>query len=87
MVAPTRVIHSIICCRILLNLRQAAVFGGTSVGASTGLVFAIAPGQQTNQAEMIQLETYSTRSDEEDPRRQEDGLLLRDGHCAVGGVE
>ena len=87
MVAPTRVIHSIICCRVLLNLRQAAVWRGGLTGVSTGMVFAVIPGQQTNEAETNQLETYSTGSDEENPRRQEDGLLLCDGHYTVGGAE
>jgi len=76
MVTPTRVIHSIICCRILLNLRQAAVCGGNLTGVSTGLVFAVVPGQQTNRAETIQLEAYGARSAEEDPRRQEDVLCF-----------
>ena len=87
MVAPTRVIHSIICCRILLNLRQAAVWGNGLTGLSTGIVFATAHGQQTNQAETVQLEANATRGDEEDPHLQEDGLLLYGGHHPIGGAE
>jgi len=87
MVAPTRVIHSIICCRILLNLRRAAVCGDGLTEASTGMVFATVHGQQTNQAETVQFEEYTTRGDEEGPRRLEDELLPRDGHHPGGGTE
>jgi len=51
------------------------------------MVFATVDGQQTNQAEAAQLEAYTTRGNEEDFRRQEDGLLPRDGLHPVGGGE
>ena len=72
MAASTRVLHSIVCCRILLNLRQAASTRSTETGVSTGLAFATSPGQQTNQADTVQLETYGTGTDEEGPRRRAD---------------
>lgn len=80
MAASARVVHSIICCRILLNLKRAASPRNTSAEAevSTGLAFATSPGQQTNQTETIGLETVGTRrqSDEEDSRRQADGDVI-----------
>jgi len=87
MVAPIRVVHSIICCRILLNLRRAAVWEDGLTGVSTGMVFATVHGQRTNQAETAQLEPHTTRGDEEDPHRQEERDLFRDGQYPVGGVE
>ena len=64
-----RVVNSMICCRILLNLRQAAEWGGDlpDIPAS-GIVFAAAPGRQTNQTEMSRLEASGTRSDYEGHR-------------------
>lgn len=64
--ASTRVFHSIICCRILLNLKQAMSTKGSLTEVSTGLAFASSVGQQTNQQETIQLEGYETQSHEED---------------------
>jgi hypothetical protein len=53
---------------------------------STGMAFATAPGQQTNQAETVPREAHGMRSDE-DPRRQADGILLCDRHHSAGEVE
>jgi len=68
--------HSIVCCRILLNLKRAASPRSTTAAAevSTGLAFAAPPEQRTDQAETIGLETIDTprRSDEEDSPRQAD---------------
>jgi hypothetical protein len=72
MAASTRVLHSIVCCRILLNLRRAASTRSDSTELSTGLAFATSPEQQTNQAETTQLETHGMGGDEEDPRRRAD---------------
>ena len=75
MAASTRVLHSIVCCRILLNLRQAASTRSTTTEVSTGLAFATSPIQQTNPAETVQLEAYGV-GDEEDSRRQAGGSSL-----------
>jgi hypothetical protein len=83
MAAPVRVVHSIVCCRILLNLRRAAAWKGGSTEASHIIAFATALEQQTNQAETIRHETYDTWSDEEDPHRQVDGISTWDRHCTV----
>jgi len=49
MSTPFRVAHGIICCRILLNLRQAAESSGVTQGQmSYNLVFATTPGEQSN---------------------------------------
>jgi len=67
--ASIRVAHSIVCCRIILNLRQAASPGGTLVTTvASGLMFVNPPGQQTDQTETMQLEACGSRKDEEDPR-------------------
>jgi len=58
--SSTRVAHSIICCRILLNLKQAVTPRGTLTEVSTGLAFADSVGRQTNQPETILLETCGT---------------------------
>jgi len=80
MVAFSRVIHSIVCCRILLNLRQAATRRGPStILGSISFQFAIAPGQETNQVERIQLEARGVRNDEEDSRQQADEDFV-EGH-------
>ena len=84
MAASTRVVHSIVCCRILLNLRQAADRRDTSTELSTGLAFATSPEQHTNQAETIGLEGLS---DEEDPRPQADVAGAQDRHRALGEAE
>ena len=78
MAASTRVLHSIVCCRILLNLRRAAAWGSHSTEASTALAFATAPEQQTNQAEVTRFGAYGTRSDEEDTRWEAGGIPLGD---------
>lgn len=59
--------HSIVCCRIILNLRQAASHRNDSTTVPAGLVFATSPGQQTDQADTMQLEAFGVRSGEEDP--------------------
>jgi len=65
MSAPVRVVHSIISCRILLNLRRAASpRDGSTVIRSTSLAFATAPESETNQADTMRLEVWSG---EEDP--------------------
>ena len=84
MAASTRVVHSIVCCRILLNLRQAAERRDSSTEMSTGLAFATTPEQQTGQAESIGLEGYGALGDEEDTRRQVDETVSQDGHLAIG---
>jgi len=69
MVGSVRVIHSIVCCRILLNLRRAASPKGGSVTARTiSLAFATAPEPERNQVDTIQLDSavYGVRSDEDD---------------------
>ena len=84
MAASARVIHSIVCCRILLNLRRAAERRDSSTEMSTGLAFATSPGQQTCQAEMIGLEEHGALGDEEDPRRQVDETASQDVHIVIG---
>jgi len=75
MAAVSRVVHSIVCCRILLNLRQAATPRGPStILKSITLQFAT-PEQEMNQAEMIQFETGGARGDEEDYPQQADEEL------------
>ena len=64
MASLTRVVHSIVCCRVLLNLRQAAAPDHTSAEMSHSLAFASPPGQQTSQPESAQLEAYEPRRGE-----------------------
>lgn len=64
--ASTRVFHSIVCCRILLNLRQVGTPKSTSTEVSTGLAFASTVGQQANNPETIGLESQVGRSFTED---------------------
>jgi hypothetical protein len=87
MAASTRVVHSIVCCRILLNLRRAATSRDSSTEMSTHMNFATAPGQQTNQAETARSETYGTQSDLEDPFRHTDAISLRDRQRLAGEAE
>jgi len=80
MVGFSRVVHSIVCCRILLNLRQAAIPRGPStILESISLQFAVAPEQETNQVETIQLEARGMRDDEENYRQQADEDFV-EGH-------
>ena len=82
MAASTRVIHSIVCCRILLNLRRAASPNITLTDVSTNLAFAAsAIGQQT---ETIRLDTYGTLGDEQNQRGGVAEISSQDGHCPVG---
>ena len=68
-----RVAHSIVCCRILLNIRRAASpRGPLTILRSIGLQFATALEQETDQAETIRLETDLARDGEENPREQVD---------------
>ena len=84
----TRVVHSIVCCRILLNLKQAAEWRGDMPDVpASGIVFAAGPGQQTNQIEMSRLEASGTRSDEEGHRLQAGEILLEDRHALAGEAE
>jgi len=80
MVAFSRVVHSIVCCRILLNLRQAATpRGPLTMLESISLQFATAPKQETDQAETVQLETRGVQNDEEDSYQRVDEEFVR-GH-------
>ena len=83
-----RVANSIICCRILQNLRQAAEWRGDlpDIQAS-GIVFAATPGRQTNQTEMSRLEVSGTRSDDEGHRLWACRILLGHRHSLVGEAE
>ena len=51
--ATTRVMHSIICCRVLLNLREAVKPDDTSAEVIASLAFVSPIGQQTNQLQTI----------------------------------
>jgi len=85
MVASARVVHSIICCRILLNIRRAAASRYTPITLSAGMTFASAPAQQTNQAETIHLGLYSMQSDEDQGSGPQaaHGVLSQDGQHSV----
>lgn len=65
MAASTRVIHSIVCCRILLNLKQAAKPKDTSAKVTSDLVFGAPPDQQTSELETVLSGVRSTQIDEE----------------------
>jgi hypothetical protein len=82
----TRVVHSIVSCRILLNLRRAAMRKDSSAVLTT-LGFTAATGRQTNQIETNLHEVYGTRSDEEDPYQQADWISLRSRHRPFGEAE
>ena len=71
-----RVVHGIVCSRIILNLRQAASPGNASPTLSTGLIFA----QLANQADTVPLETGGTRDDNEDLKRNRN---IEEDHLAV----
>ena len=58
-----RVVHGIVCSRIILNLRQAAAPGDALPTLSTGLIFAASPWQQTNPPHTVLLDTQ----DENEP--------------------
>jgi hypothetical protein len=83
----TRVSHSIICCRILLNLKQAATPENTSTGVSTGLAFRTSPGEQTNQAETVQLEARGSWDDEGNQEGGMAGTSSQNRNRPVGEVE
>ena len=66
MTSATRICHSITCCRILLNLKQAATPKGYSTTVSKDIDFVIPPGEgQSDQAETLPLEACDTGDDEE----------------------
>jgi len=80
MVASSRVVHSIVCCRILLNLRKAATPRGPStILESISLQFAVAPEQEANQVETIQLEARGIWDNEENCHQQADKDFV-EGH-------
>jgi len=70
MTIPLRVVHSIVCCRVILNLRRAALPRDTPPSMSISLTFEAAPGERTYGAETIQLDAYGERSDGRDSRQQ-----------------
>jgi len=68
-----RAVHSVLCCRILLNIKQAASKAYILPSERpTSIEFATPPRQGTNQAETIRLEVYDRPSTEEDFFRHED---------------
>ena len=70
-----RVVHGIVCSRIILNLRQAASSGNAFPTLSTGLVFA----QLANQADTVPLETGGARDDENLRRNIDEDLAVGRG--------
>ena len=88
MVMFTRTMHSIVGCRILLNIRGVAERRGDlpEVPASS-IVFAAAPRQQTSQTEISRLEASGTRSDEEGRRLGVGETSLQDRHRPTGEAE
>jgi len=77
LVAFSRVVHSIVCCRILLNLRQAATPRGSStVLKSISLQFEVTPEQGTSLAEAIRLDTFVVRDDGENYCQEADGEFV-----------
>lgn len=90
-----RTAHSIVCCRMLLNLRQAVHPEGTSTHAPelSGLVFATYPENRTDQPDTIQVDgCYVTRRDQENCGGERTGYLahrlveeVKPGSKVVGG--
>lgn len=75
------------CCRIILNLRQAASpRGSNSAAVTTGLMFVTSPGQQIEQVETIQLEGRDTRSDEGSLRGADVDAMSTDRHYRPVGT-
>ena len=67
-----RVVHGIICSRIILDLRQAASPGDTFLTVSTGLIFAAPPWQRTNPTDMVLFETGGAQNENENFQGQTD---------------
>ena len=73
LVLMLRVVHGIVCSRIILNLRQASSSEEDAHPVlSTGIMFEAPPLQRTNQTETLLLEIRSIRNNNEDPREQID---------------
>ena len=88
MASLTRVAHSIVCCRILLNLKQAASWGSDLPDVPTrSIEFAVPPRQQTDQTEMSRLEASNTQNDEEGRHLEADGISLQGRHRPTREVE
>ena len=88
MASLTRVAHSIVCCRILLNLKQAASWGSDLLDVPTrSIAFAAPPRQRTDQTEMGRLEASNTRNDEEGRRLQADVISLQGRHRSTREAE
>lgn len=85
--SATRIFHSIICCRILLNLKRAVTPENTLATVSTGLAFAVPVVERTDQAEVIQLEARGTRDNVEDRRSEMAGTSSQDRYHLVEEVE
>lgn len=68
MVCFVRAIHGIICCRILLNLKQTTrpLVSSSPVASLTDLVFVTSSGVQTNLSEIAQSGTYDVEGRGED---------------------
>jgi len=61
--SPFRVVHAIICCRILLNLKRAALPSGTSKWVTFSIAFANAPGgEMEDETGTIELARFGVRS-------------------------
>ena len=75
MVSFIRVIHSIICCRILLNLKRATSLPMmTSVEAPIdGLAFAVSPGLQLRESVTVPFEASNVEGCEEGDRNSDKG--------------
>ncbi|KAF9792915.1 hypothetical protein BJ322DRAFT_1031985 [Thelephora terrestris] len=87
----TRVFHSIICCRILLNIKQAAAPTNATTAMSVGISFATSPGEssrgETSQGESIQLVGCSSWDDERNLGSEMAGTSSQDRDHPVGAVE
>ncbi|KAF9792916.1 hypothetical protein BJ322DRAFT_85190 [Thelephora terrestris] len=83
----TRVFHSIICCRILLNIKQAAMPTNGTTAISAGMSFATPPGEQTSQGETIQMVGCNSWDDERNLGSEMAGTSSQDKDRPVGEVE
>ena len=80
LLSSVRVAHSLVCCRVVLNLRQAASSKGTYPTMSVDLVFATFSWEHTNQEEAELPETCGTCSHDEELRtRAGDDFVTREG--------
>ena len=83
MVCFVRAIHGIICCRILLNLKQTAKPPESSSPViSTDLMFVASSGVQTDLSEMAPSGTYDVES-----RGGDSGGTARDGRHSIEEVK